>query len=130
MASAVVAIGIDAEPNERLPDGVLGVIANPEEQVWLDELDRLASATHWDRLLFSAKEAVYKTWFPLARCSLGFEDAVVTVDTSRSAFHARLLIPGPAVEGRPLAALEGRWLVRDGLIVTVVTLPRSGYPDA
>ena len=29
----------------------------------------------WDRLLFSAKEAVYKAWFPLAGRWLGFEDA-------------------------------------------------------
>ena len=63
--SRISTIGIDAEPDAPLPDGVLGLIATPAEQ------DRLA-ATHlepdgpnWDRLLFSAKEAVYKAWFPL-----------------------------------------------------------------
>lgn len=32
-------------------------------------------AVHWDRLLFSAKESVYKAWFPLTGKWLGFEDA-------------------------------------------------------
>ena len=39
-------------------------------------------------------------------------------------FTARILIPGPDVAGQPLRGFDGRWLVRDGLVVTAVTLPR------
>jgi 4'-phosphopantetheinyl transferase EntD len=128
-AAEVTAIGIDAEPNETLPDGVLGEIARVEERVWLTELMRTEPAVHWDRLLFSAKEAVYKTWFPLAKRWLDFGDAIVTVDTTLHVFHARLLIPGPIVDGRRLTALQGRWLVRDGLVLTAVALrSRSQWP--
>jgi 4'-phosphopantetheinyl transferase EntD len=120
----VAAMGIDAEPHEGLPDGVLGEIAKANERVWLDEVMRAEPAVHWDRLVFSAKEAVYKAWFPLAKRWLGFEDAVVTVDAAQHVFRARLLVPGPRVDGCVLTTLEGSWLVRDGLVLTSITLPR------
>lgn len=123
-ASEAAAVGIDTEPHAALPNGVLGDIAMAEERVWLGELMRTEPTMHWDRLVFSAKEAIYKTWFPLAKRWLGFEDVVVTVDTARKVFYARLLVPGPSVDGHPVTALEGSWLVRDGLVLTAVTLPR------
>jgi len=129
-AADVVALGIDAEPHEALPEGVLGEIAEAEERVWLDALMHAEPAVHWDRLVFSAKEAVYKTWFPLAKRWLNFEDAEVTVDTAQNAFHARLLVPGPLVDGRRLTALDGYWLVRDGLVLTAITLPRTRRPSS
>jgi 4'-phosphopantetheinyl transferase EntD len=123
-ADAFATVGIDAEPNEALPGDVRDEVARTEERVWLDNLSRAGSAVHWDRLLFCAKEAVYKAWFPLAGRWLGFADASVTIDTARHAFHARLLVPSPVVDQQPLTALDGRWLVRDGLVLTVVTLAR------
>ncbi len=90
-------VGIDAEPNAALPDGVLGEIARVEERPALVELAREEPAVNWGRLLFSAKEAVYKTWFPLARCWLGFEDATLTFDPVAQTFQARLLKPWPDV---------------------------------
>ena len=68
-------MGIDAEPHAPLPDGVLGQIARAEERPRLAELAGAEPEVHWDRLLFCAKETVYKVWFPLAECWLGFEDA-------------------------------------------------------
>jgi 4'-phosphopantetheinyl transferase EntD len=115
-------VGIDAEPNQPLPDGVLGEIACAEEREMLRELARLEPSVRWDRLLFSAKEAVYKAWFPLAGRWLGFEDAAVSVDRARGAFEARLLVAGPLVGGDRLRSLEGRFLVRDGLVLTAVAL--------
>lgn len=122
----LVALGIDAEVNERLSDGVLGDIALPPERKWIAELSREAPAVHWDRLLFSAKEAVYKAWFPLAERWLGFDDALVAVDRGFGAFTARLLVPGPDLDGGELKSLSGRWLVRDGLILTAIALPAAG----
>jgi 4'-phosphopantetheinyl transferase EntD len=124
-AGGVAAVGIDAEPHEALPHGVLGAIAGAEEMAWLADVMRAKPAVHWDRLVFSAKETVYKTWFPLAKRGLEFEDVMVDVDTKGDVFHARLLVPGPLVNGRRLTALDGRWMVRDGLVLTAVTLPRA-----
>jgi 4'-phosphopantetheinyl transferase EntD len=76
----------------------------------------------WDRLLFSAKEAVYKAWFPLAERWLGFEDATISVDLAQGSFEARLLVSGPLVGAERLQALRGRFLVRDGLVLTAISL--------
>lgn len=122
----LVTIGIDAEPNEPLPAGVLGDIARPEELGRLRGLGSAMPEIHWDRLVFSAKEAVYKAWFPLAGRWLGFEDAVVQLDPARGSFRARLLVPGPTVDGRELTGFSGRWLVRDGLVVTAIAPARTG----
>ena len=114
-------LGIDAEPHGPLPEGVLAAVALPAEQARLAELAREAPDVHWDRLLFSAKESVYKVWYPLARRWLGFEEA--ELDLGPGGFTARLLVPGPDVGGAPLASLDGRWLVREGLVVTAIALP-------
>jgi 4'-phosphopantetheinyl transferase EntD len=118
----LIAIGIDAEPDAPLPDGVIGDIALPEERRALDALAGQEPAVNWDRLLFSAKEAVYKAWFPLAERWLGFEDAMVEIDREGRLFSARLLVPGPRVEDRELRGFSGRWIARDGLLLAAIGL--------
>jgi 4'-phosphopantetheinyl transferase EntD len=116
----VTAIGIDAEPHGPLPKGVLDHIARPEELARLPDLRSAAPLVCWDRLLSSAKESIYKAWYPLARRWLGFEDATVAAEPD-GGFTACLLVPAPA----PLAAdLRGRWLVDRGLVVTALTVAR------
>jgi 4'-phosphopantetheinyl transferase EntD len=122
----VVSLGIDAEPHGRIEDGLIGDIARLEELRHLAILSQAEPAVHWDRLLFCAKEAVYKTWFPLAHRWLGFEDVTLTIDPARRTFSARLLVPGPQVEGRQMTEMGGRWLVSDGLVMAAITLQRRG----
>jgi 4'-phosphopantetheinyl transferase EntD len=122
----VVSLGVDAEPNEALPDhGMLELIALDEERVRLGELAAGMPGVCWDRLLFSAKESVYKTWFPLARRWLGFESADIVIDPREGTFTARLLVPGPLVNGSPLTSLSGGWLADQGLLVTAVVIPAA-----
>jgi 4'-phosphopantetheinyl transferase EntD len=121
-ADDLATIGIDAERNQPLPDGLLGDIAMPRERTMLRALARDEPKVCWDRLLFSAKEAVYKAWYPLAGRWLGFEDAIVDVDRSGRAFSVRLLVPGPQLGGRELTGFSGRWMVRDGLVLTAIAL--------
>lgn len=115
----VASVGIDAEPAQPLPDGVLETIALPAERAALRSLDPVAG-----RVLFSAKESVYKTWFPLTRSWLDFEEAQIELHDD-GAFSARLLVEGPLVDGRRVQTLEGRWSVTDGLVGTAITLPRG-----
>ncbi|MEU4210566.1 4'-phosphopantetheinyl transferase superfamily protein [Streptomyces sp. NPDC026206] len=122
----VLTIGLDAEPNEPLPnDGVRELVTRPEEHGWLARLDAERPEVCWDRLVFSAKESVYKAWFPLTRLWLDFQDAVVEVDPDARTFSARVLTPDPllAATGNRLSGFDGRWLVRDGLIVTAISVP-------
>lgn len=117
----LVTIGIDAERDEPLPHGVLGDIALAEERRMLRALARQDPSLNWDRLLFSAKETVYKAWYPLAESWLGFEDAIVSIDRA-GRYSARLLIPGPTFGGRILTDLEGLWTAGDGLLLTAISL--------
>jgi 4'-phosphopantetheinyl transferase EntD len=118
-ATEVAAVGIDAEPHDPLPEGVIDQIVRPEELAHLPALSAAAPKVCWDRLLFSAKESIYKAWFPVARRWLGFEEAIVTPDPDAGVFTARLLVPAPA----PLSGtLHGRWMVRDGLVMTTVSV--------
>ena len=122
-AADVVTIGVDAEPHDRLPPDVLDTVTLPEERVQLARLAVTRPEVHWDRLLFSAKEAVYKSWYPLTRRWLDFDEAQITFDAAGTGtFDARLLVPGPVVDGVGLTGFAGRWLVRDGLLFTAIAL--------
>ncbi|MGW0945485.1 4'-phosphopantetheinyl transferase family protein [Streptomyces sp. NPDC002623] len=129
-AEDLASLGIDAEPHAPLPEGVLSAVALPAEAERLGRLAAERPAVHWDRLLFSAKESVYKAWFPLTRKWLDFSEADIDVtaepagpaDLSQGAFRARLLVPGPLVGGRRLGHFDGRWTVRRGLVATAVTI--------
>ncbi|MFE3328919.1 4'-phosphopantetheinyl transferase [Streptomyces sp. NPDC059176] len=126
LSSDVVTIGLDAEPHLPLPDaGVGDLVLLPEERETLRRLAELRPEVCWDRLVFSAKESVYKAWYPLARRWLDFHEAVVTPIPDDSAFHARLLVKGPLVNGRPLTGFQGRWTIESGLVVTAISVLRG-----
>lgn len=130
-ASAFMGIGIDAEPNEALPDGVLDIISLPQERSWIHALPGCAPKVSWDRLLFSAKESVFKTWYPLTLRELGFEEAEIRIEPDSGTFTARLLVPGPEVDGERVEGFSGRWLCRNDLVVTAIALPvRAAGPAA
>lgn len=128
-ALAVRSIGIDAEPHGPLPDGVLDAVSLPAERDWLAGGAPSGADVHWDRLLFCAKEATYKAWFPLTYRWLGFEDAHITFtldstggdDGTTGTFHTDLLVSGETRDGPPLSSFDGRWLVADGLVLTAIT---------
>ena len=114
----VAALGIDAEPDARLPAGLIESVAGPAERTWLARQPASAPAVCWDRLLFSVKEAVGKLWYPLTGYWPEPGQLAVFPDPA-GAF-------GAEVAG---SRLTGRWLARGGLIVTAVTWP-SWSPGA
>jgi len=127
----VVSIGVDAEPHDVLPDRIIDAVAGAGELTMLERLAEAAPDVCWDRLLFSAKESVYKAWYPLTGRWLDFKEADVTIDPGSAAFTARLLVPGPVVAGRECREFAGRFLIRHGLAITAITIPtdRSSTVD-
>ncbi|MFF1508225.1 4'-phosphopantetheinyl transferase [Streptomyces sp. NPDC058326] len=156
----VLALGIDAEPNGPLPPDVLHVVAFGAERRWLREYADRDPGVRWDRLLFSAKESVYKTWFPLMGSGLGFDDVEVTMEPPDAGVttephdaqvatgpHGVRAVPEPpgaaaaggfrariakSTAGSPLPGeLRGRWLSRGDLLVSaVVVTAPSGHREA
>ncbi|MCK7641634.1 4'-phosphopantetheinyl transferase superfamily protein [Corynebacterium sp. CCM 8835] len=108
-------MGIDAEPAEALPEGVLGSIAREGELPQLEKF-RDAGIEGADRLLFCAKEATYKAWFPLTHRWLGFEQAEVDLRLDGT-FVSYLL-----VRPTPVPFISGRWLMRDGYVIATTAI--------
>ncbi|HUZ52763.1 MAG TPA: 4'-phosphopantetheinyl transferase superfamily protein [Streptosporangiaceae bacterium] len=127
-AELFAAIGIDAEPHDVLPDGVLSVVASDSERSALAVLAAQCPGICWERILFSAKESVFKAWFPATGRWLGFTGAEVIIDLAGT-FAASLLVPGPVVGGSPLTTYHGRWVVERGLIATAVVVPADTRAD-
>ncbi|MFB7045819.1 4'-phosphopantetheinyl transferase [Streptomyces microflavus] len=134
-AADVLSLGVDAEPHAPLPEGVGELVVRPSER------ERFAASRtgegggiHWDRLLFSAKESVFKTWYPLTLTELDFDEADLTFrreggdragdPAAGGTFTARLLRTDPAVP----PVLDGRWRVEDGIVATAVLL-RPNWRD-
>jgi 4'-phosphopantetheinyl transferase EntD len=129
-ATDLASLGIDAEPHGPLPEGVLESVSLPAERDRLRELAETQPAVHWDRLLFSAKESVYKAWFPLTGMWLEFTEADIRILVEpgkrlSGTLRAELLVPGPLVGGERRGVFEGRWTVRDGFVATSVTVPHG-----
>jgi 4'-phosphopantetheinyl transferase EntD len=106
-SSALRAVGIDAEPHAALPGEVRELVLRDEERVGHPVL-------HVDRIVFCAKEAVYKAWFPLTGRWLEFADVTTTVRPDGT-FVARV---------RGGGRLHGRWLVDRGLVVAATAVTR------
>lgn len=103
----VLSIGMDAEPREPLPPGVLDAIALPQERTWAE------NAQERGRLLFTMKESVFKAWYPLTHRNLGFDEAEIIVNDTGT-FTAKLLVPGPVGE------FTGRWTVSDEFVASAI----------
>jgi 4'-phosphopantetheinyl transferase EntD len=120
--SQLRSIGIDAEVNQPLPEGTLDVIALPSEQIALREF--LDPRICWDRLLFGAKESIFKAWSPLSTGWLDFLQAAVAIDPALFTFRAELLVDSPATGG----FVEGRFQLSGKHILTAVTIKRLLAP--
>ncbi len=73
-----LSIGIDIEPDADLREGVAEIVATPNER------RRYASAILKSRLLFVAKEAVYKATFPVDGNFLEFRDVEIDLEKRRA----------------------------------------------
>jgi 4'-phosphopantetheinyl transferase EntD len=107
-------IGIDAESHGPLPAGVLESIALGEELRRIQLLRRHSPGVHWDRILFSAKESIYKVWYPHSRERLTFEDA--SIDLKQNGTFRAELVDRTEV-------LHGSWLVDRGFVCTAIEFP-------
>lgn len=84
-------LGIDAEVRAPLGPEVSRLVLTENEQRRLGgAADSLMATT-----LFSAKEAVYKCWFPLTGRWLDYRDAEIDLDPATGRFEVRLLASAP-----------------------------------
>lgn len=71
MCRDIGALGIDVEPAEALPPELLDLVATPQERL------KIRDDPYQGRLLFVAKEAVYKAVYPLDQTFLEHHDVEI-----------------------------------------------------
>ncbi len=106
-------LGVDVEPDAPVEAGIERQVCRPGELAWLACDDAVERARRC-RVVFSAKEAVYKAFYPRVRTFWSFQDVGVEIDLATERFVARL----PASAGREV--IEGRVRRREGWIVSAV----------
>ena len=107
------AIGIDLEPDLPVKPGLERMICFGDELDWT-RMAGDAMAGSRSRIVFSAKEAVYKAFHPRTRRVWRFAEVALTIDLTAERFTARL----PADAGPDVVV--GRLRVRDGWIIAAI----------
>jgi 4'-phosphopantetheinyl transferase EntD len=118
--SQLRALGIDAELNQPLPEGVAELVCTPAELDWSASTEH--QGADWRTLIFSAKESVFKAWQPLTGEWLGYRDVELRVDVEAGTFEACLRVPAPPALGTGFRSFAGGFLATPGHVLTAVTL--------
>ncbi len=121
----IAGLGIDAELHAPLPPGVDRLVLTPADRLALPASGGVA----WERVVFSAKESVFKAWWPLTQTWLDFADATILLDPARGSFRAVLRPPAAAPATAP-SQLAGRFATSAELILTAVVFSRPAAAAA
>jgi 4'-phosphopantetheinyl transferase EntD len=107
-------LGIDAERDRSIDDRLMNYISLPEERTHLLSLPK---NLNWRLLLFSAKESIYKLYYPLRLRRLRFHDVAISFDPTGPCFQASVASES---ENRPLQSqqFQGNFLVAGDLYLT------------
>jgi 4'-phosphopantetheinyl transferase EntD len=111
--SLVAGIGIDLEPAEPLEAPLIARICTSAERTWLGGFAASRRGLI-AKLIFSAKEAVYKCQYPNTRKVMDFLDLDLAVDLERGRFAVTSTIPPAPVDWRHLRgrfAFTGAWVL-------------------
>lgn len=122
-------VGLDLEADTPLETGLWPRICTDDERAMLDALDPNDAGRH-GKVVFSAKESVFKAVYPASGVYLYFHDCRIALapDASgaptRGTFEAHLS-RAELPDALRAAPLRGEYAIRDGVIVTTLAWPRT-----
>jgi 4'-phosphopantetheinyl transferase EntD len=87
-----LSIGIDIESNNPLPIGLEGMVCTVNERNWIQSMIELGSTLPLSKMVFCAKESVYKCIFPFTRRYIDFNEAEIKFQISENTFKVKMLI--------------------------------------
>lgn len=119
-APEIAALGLDLEPMTPLEPSLWPEICTMPEMHWLASLGP-SQRGHFAKLIFCAKEAVYKAQYQISRTMLDFQAVDLSVDLPGGRFSARLRVDVP---GLPTGGLiHGRFAILSNSFFAAVELP-------
>ena len=129
--SSIAGLGIDLEEGSQSSSDLLDVAVLPSERAAVQKLHRSGPAGLWERVIFSAKESVYKAWYPLEGRWLDFEEVRISLhqDSHLAGTFAVTLLADPQGSSRWEELAEGRWMADERFVATALVL-RSAVADA
>lgn len=110
-AQDIVGIGIDIELISPDSFDLLGIVASAKEHATLSP--SLKHSSYMAKLLFSAKESVFKCQFPLTGKWLEFKDVTLTLDHESRQFETEIEVPGRTL------GISGTWDMTAQYILTI-----------
>ena len=113
-------IGVDVEQRKPLSTRALERICSASERQALEALAD-CSPEAWGNVVFSAKETLYKAYFPKTEVFLGFRDAEIHLDPPEGRFEialARADVPDLAGRRR----FEGRFAIGETHVFTALAV--------
>jgi len=116
--SEMLSLGLDAETDELLPERVLARIGNEDEINWVRG-DASNNFKNPGKILFSAKEATFKAWYPITHETLRFREAHISFEPNRNTFTVDIKRQGPVTK------FFGTFSVDQGIILTAIQVPVS-----
>jgi len=119
LAKDVSGIGIDLESLSRVVDfNIRRHVCVDKEREFLESLPT-EQANRYLRIIFSAKESIFKCFFPISQTYLYFQDAEIIIDENNSEFSFSL---SKACTGITSAGFQhyGRFSIMDDLLLTSI----------
>jgi 4'-phosphopantetheinyl transferase EntD len=118
-ADRYASIGVDVEIESEVDRALARLVATEHELTGLRQSGLSQEAAL--AIAFSAKEAFYKSQFPITRRMLGFHDVEIELEAGRGTFRVR---DKTGSDGLPFNGdVEGRFTLCCGLIATALVLP-------
>lgn len=114
-AESLRSLGIDLEPATPLKEALWRRVCTPAER---EHLRDVSDPGLMGKIVFSAKESVYKCQYPLTTQFLGFQ--AVELEVGDGSFLA--VFRQEAGEFKPGDVMCGRYLVEDGLVASACEL--------
>ena len=119
LAKDVSGIGIDLESLSRVVDfNIRRHVCVEKEREFMESLTA-EQANRYLRIIFSAKESIFKCFFPISQTYLSFQDAAIIIDEKKFEFS---FVLSKACSGITSAGFQhsGRFLIKDDLLLTSV----------
>lgn len=119
-APDILGLGLDIEDSSSLAPALESLVCTDVERAWLDRRPATERGT-LAKLIFCAKEAVYKSQFPLTGDWLDFHDVIIRLEPAAGTFSV-VDLHSPSLHRAKLMAAKGWFVQAAGTLLTIAII--------